>query len=130
RDSARLGPATARISARGGTGDARDSAWTERMARTMSATSGGQGQGYDLTVIGGGPGGYTAAIRAARLGARVAIVERDELGGTCTNWGCIPTKSMQYGAEIYHENKERGAELGIKFSGMEVDVAAPMAHKD
>jgi dihydrolipoamide dehydrogenase len=100
------------------------------MAGTMSATSGGQGQGYDLTVIGGGPGGYTAAIRAARLGGRVAIVERDELGGTCTNWGCIPTKSMQYGAEIYHENKERGAELGIKFSGMEVDFAALMAHKD
>ncbi|HEX5502879.1 MAG TPA: dihydrolipoyl dehydrogenase [Thermomicrobiales bacterium] len=96
----------------------------------MSATAGGQSQNYDLTVIGGGPGGYTAAIRAARLGARVALVERDELGGTCTNWGCIPTKAMQYSAEVYHENQERGAELGVMVSGLEVDFARLMAHKD
>lgn len=87
-------------------------------------------QGYDLAVIGGGPGGYTAAIRAARLGARVALVERDELGGTCTNWGCIPTKSMQYSAELYHENKERAQELGIRIGQLEVDFAQLMAHKD
>jgi dihydrolipoamide dehydrogenase len=96
----------------------------------MSANAGSQGQEYDLTVIGGGPGGYTAAIRGARLGARVAIVERDELGGTCTNWGCIPTKAMHYSAEVYHENHERAAELGIKISGMEIDFVQLMAHKD
>lgn len=94
----------------------------------MSGTSGSQS--YDLTVIGGGPGGYTAAIRAARLGARVALIERDELGGTCTNWGCIPTKSMQYSAEVYHENKERAAELGIKIGQLELDFTQLMAHKD
>lgn len=94
----------------------------------MSGTA--ASQGYDLTVIGGGPGGYTAAIRAARLGARVAVVERDELGGTCTNWGCIPTKSMQYSAELYHENKERAQELGVRIGQLEVDFAQVMAHKD
>lgn len=87
-------------------------------------------QGYDLTVIGGGPGGYTAAIRAARLGARVALVERDELGGTCTNWGCIPTKSMQYSAELYHENKELAGELGIRVGQLALDFGQVMAHKD
>ncbi|MDE3090490.1 MAG: FAD-dependent oxidoreductase, partial [Chloroflexota bacterium] len=49
---------------------------------------------YDLIVIGGGPGGYVAAIRAAQLGQRVALVERDNLGGICLNWGCIPTKAL------------------------------------
>ncbi len=49
---------------------------------------------YDLTVVGGGPGGYVAAIRAAQLGLAVALVERAEVGGICLNWGCIPTKSL------------------------------------
>ncbi|NLG70156.1 MAG: FAD-dependent oxidoreductase, partial [Firmicutes bacterium] len=54
---------------------------------------------YDLVVLGGGPGGYVAAIRAAQLGMRVAVVERDRLGGVCRNRGCIPTKAMVKAAE-------------------------------
>ncbi len=57
---------------------------------------------YDLIVIGGGPAGYVGAIRAAELGAKVAIVERAELGGTCLNWGCIPTKALLKSAQVYH----------------------------
>ena len=57
---------------------------------------------YDLVVIGGGPGGYVAAIRASQLGLKVAVVERENLGGICLNWGCIPTKALLRAAEIYH----------------------------
>ena len=55
---------------------------------------------YDVTVIGGGPGGYVAAIRAAQLGHNVAVVEENHLGGICLNWGCIPTKSLLYNAHV------------------------------
>ncbi|WP_439576145.1 FAD-dependent oxidoreductase, partial [Phreatobacter sp.] len=58
--------------------------------------------GYDIIVIGGGPGGYVAAIRAAQLGLKTAVVEREHLGGICLNWGCIPTKALLRSAEIYH----------------------------
>src|SRR6266478_8629510 len=57
---------------------------------------------FDLIVIGGGPGGYVAAIRAAQLGMKTAIVERDQLGGICLNWGCIPTKALLRASEIHH----------------------------
>ena len=57
---------------------------------------------YDLIVLGSGPGGYVAAIRAAQLGLKVGIVERELLGGICLNWGCIPTKALLRSAEIYH----------------------------
>lgn len=57
---------------------------------------------YDLVVIGGGPGGYVAAIRASQLGLKVAVVERENMGGVCLNWGCIPTKALLRAAEIYH----------------------------
>lgn len=57
---------------------------------------------YDIIVIGGGPGGYVAAIRAAQLGLKTAVVEREHLGGICLNWGCIPTKALLRSAEIYH----------------------------
>src|SRR5271155_5091111 len=57
---------------------------------------------YDLIVIGGGPGGYVAAIRAAQLGMKVAVVEREHLGGICLNWGCIPTKALLRSSEINH----------------------------
>src|SRR5207237_1299305 len=57
---------------------------------------------FDLIVIGGGPGGYVAAIRAAQLGMTTAIVERDQLGGICLNWGCIPTKTLLRASEINH----------------------------
>src|SRR5919199_6573054 len=55
---------------------------------------------YDVIIIGGGPGGYVAAIRAAQLGLRTSVVERDALGGICLNWGCIPTKSLLRNAEV------------------------------
>jgi dihydrolipoamide dehydrogenase len=54
-----------------------------------------------IIIIGGGPGGYVAAIRAAQLGAQILVVERDELGGTCLNWGCVPTKTLLHAARIY-----------------------------
>ena len=57
---------------------------------------------FDVLVIGGGPGGYVAALRAAQLKLRTALVEREHLGGICLNWGCIPTKALLRSAEIYH----------------------------
>src|ERR1700750_2370345 len=57
---------------------------------------------FDVIVVGGGPGGYVAAIRAAQLGLKTAIVERERLGGICLNWGCIPTKALLRTSEIYH----------------------------
>ncbi len=69
---------------------------------------------YDLIVIGGGPAGYVAAIRAAQLGKKVACVEKERAGGTCLNWGCIPTKSLLRNAELYHILAHRAAEFGIK----------------
>ncbi len=59
-------------------------------------------ENYDLIVLGSGPGGYVAAIRAAQLGLKTAIVERENLGGICLNWGCIPTKALLRSAEIFH----------------------------
>ncbi|MDR7544129.1 MAG: FAD-dependent oxidoreductase, partial [Armatimonadota bacterium] len=55
---------------------------------------------YDLVIIGGGPAGYTGAVRAAQLGLRTAVVERDRLGGVCLHWGCIPTKVLLHSAEL------------------------------
>ena len=68
---------------------------------------------YDLIVIGGGPAGYVGAIRAAQLGKRVACVEKERAGGTCLNWGCIPTKSLLRNAELYHLMAHRAAEFGF-----------------
>ncbi len=59
------------------------------------------GKKHDLVVLGGGPGGYVAAIRAAQLGMSVAIIEKEHLGGICLNWGCIPTKAMLKSAEVF-----------------------------
>src|ERR671927_1129391 len=57
---------------------------------------------FDIVVVGGGPGGYVAAIRAAQLGMKTAVVEREHLGGICLNWGCIPTKALLRSSEIHH----------------------------
>ncbi len=72
---------------------------------------------YDLIVIGGGPAGYAGAIRAAQLGKKVACVENDRAGGTCLNWGCIPTKALLKNAELYHDVAHRAAEFGLKIDG-------------
>lgn len=76
---------------------------------------------YDLIVIGGGPAGYVAAIRAAQLGKKVACVEKERAGGTCLNWGCIPTKSLLRNAELYHIFAHRAAEFGIKADHVSFD---------
>jgi len=78
---------------------------------------------YDLIVIGSGPGGYVAAIRASQLGMKVAIVERSELGGICLNWGCIPTKALLKSAQVFEYLKHAG-DYGIKVSGGEADFPA------
>jgi dihydrolipoamide dehydrogenase len=78
---------------------------------------------YDLIVIGSGPGGYVAAIRASQLGMKVAIVERSELGGICLNWGCIPTKALLKSAQVF-EYLKHAQDYGIKVTGGEADFAA------
>ena len=69
-------------------------------------------QDFDLIVVGGGPGGYVAAIRARQLGLATALVEAEALGGVCLNWGCIPTKALLRASELYHQVSNAGA-LGI-----------------
>jgi dihydrolipoamide dehydrogenase len=78
---------------------------------------------YDLIVIGSGPGGYVAAIRASQLGMKVAIVERSELGGICLNWGCIPTKALLKSAQVF-EYLKHAQDYGINVKGGEADFAA------
>ena len=68
---------------------------------------------YDLIVIGGGPAGYVGAIRAAQLGKRVACVEKERAGGTCLNWGCIPTKSLLRNAELYQLMRNHAEDFGM-----------------
>ncbi len=75
---------------------------------------------FDLLVIGAGPGGYVAAIRAGQLGLKTAVVERDELGGICLNWGCIPTKALLRNAEVV-ELMHRAEEFGISFDNLRLD---------
>jgi len=78
---------------------------------------------YDLIVVGSGPGGYVAAIRASQLGLKTAIVEREELGGICLNWGCIPTKALLKSAQVF-EYIKHAADYGIKTSAPEADFSA------
>ena len=81
---------------------------------------------YDVIVIGAGPGGYVAAIRAAQLGFNTAVVERSELGGICLNWGCIPTKALLKSAQALHY-AERGADYGFTAENVQPDLAAIVA---
>ena len=78
---------------------------------------------YDLIVLGSGPGGYVAAIRAAQLGLKTAIVERENLGGICLNWGCIPTKALLRSAEVYHYMQHAGA-YGLAAEKISADLNA------
>ena len=82
---------------------------------TMSTTP------YDLIVIGGGPAGYVGAIRAAQLGKRVAVVEKERAGGTCLNWGCIPTKALLKNAELYSLIGHHAADFGLEVTGLKYD---------
>jgi dihydrolipoamide dehydrogenase len=83
-------------------------------------------QSFDVIVIGAGPGGYVAAIRASQLGLKVAIVEREHLGGICLNWGCIPTKAMLRSAEVFHL-MHRAKEFGLGATGISYDLPAVVA---
>ena len=76
---------------------------------------------YDLVVIGGGPAGYVGAIRAAQLGKKVACIEKERAGGTCLNWGCIPTKSLLRNAELYHLLKHQADDFGFKIDNLGYD---------
>ena len=76
---------------------------------------------FDLIVVGGGPGGYVAAIRAAQLGLETALVEREHLGGVCLNWGCIPTKALLRSSEVYHLIGQ-ASEFGLTVSGVTFDL--------
>ena len=78
---------------------------------------------YDLIVLGSGPGGYVAAIRAAQLGLKTAIVERESLGGVCLNWGCIPTKALLRSAEIFHQMKH-AKDYGLSADNITADLGA------
>jgi dihydrolipoamide dehydrogenase len=84
---------------------------------------------FDVAVIGGGPGGYVAAIRAAQLGARTLIVEKDRLGGTCLVRGCIPTKAMLQSAELYTAVRA-GEEFGVVAEGLRFDLGAAVRRRD
>ena len=81
---------------------------------------------YDVIVIGAGPGGYVAAIRAAQLGLKTIVVEREHMGGICLNWGCIPTKAMLRSSEVYHL-MQRAREFGLSAQGIDYDLDAVVA---
>ena len=83
---------------------------------------------FDLIVIGAGPGGYEAALHAAKLGLKTAVVERREVGGTCLNRGCIPTKALLHASTVYEEAKH-GAELGVAAENLSYDLNAMFAYK-
>src|SRR3954464_10410442 len=78
---------------------------------------------FDVIIIGSGPGGYVAAIRASQLGMKVAIVERELLGGICLNWGCIPTKALLRSAEVYHL-MTHAKDFGLKADNIAFDLDA------
>lgn len=84
---------------------------------------------FQVAVLGGGPGGYEAAIRCSQLGLKTALIEARELGGTCLNRGCIPTKALLHSAELFEEAKNAAA-FGVKAENVSFDFAAMAKHKD
>lgn len=90
---------------------------------------GGKMQEFDIVVIGGGPGGYVGAIRAAQMGAKAALIEKDALGGTCLNRGCIPTKALYYSAKTIATVK-KAAEFGVNTGEVTFDIAKAVDRKD
>ncbi|HYM66022.1 MAG TPA: FAD-dependent oxidoreductase, partial [Patescibacteria group bacterium] len=85
---------------------------------------------FDVAILGGGMGGYPAAIRAAQLGLKVALVESDKLGGTCLHIGCIPTKVLLESSELYHRVAARGAEFGVNAEKVQYDYERIAARRD
>ncbi len=96
-------------------------------AAPAAASAGGK---KSVIVIGGGPGGYVAAIRAAQLGAEVTVVEKQYLGGTCLNVGCIPTKCLLHSAELVEQIKTQGKDIGVEVEGVKVNFPQVIAHKN
>src|SRR5690554_3466102 len=86
-------------------------------------------ENYDLVILGAGPGGYVAAIRAARLGMKTAVVEKEKVGGVCLHKGCIPSKSLLRSAEVYDEIK-RSKEYGIKVGDVRLEMDLVQARKN
>src|SRR5262245_4244730 len=84
---------------------------------------------YDLIVIGAGPGGYEAAAHAARMGKKVALIEKDRLGGACLNVGCIPAKTFLRSSKLYHECREAAA-YGVQVEAASLDLAAVVQRKN
>src|SRR5437870_4292788 len=84
---------------------------------------------FDLVVVGGGPGGYPAAIRAAQYGLRVALIEKERPGGVCLNWGCIPTKAMLRSADVF-ETMQHSADFGILADNVRLDYSGVLKRKD
>src|SRR6266850_6855794 len=84
---------------------------------------------FDVLIVGGGPGGYPAAIRAAQFGLRVALVEKERLGGVCLNWGCIPTKAMLRTADVL-ETMQHSADFGVLADNVSLDYPAVLKRKD
>ncbi|MDW7669438.1 MAG: FAD-dependent oxidoreductase, partial [Bacillota bacterium] len=82
-----------------------------------------------LLILGGGPGGYVAAIKAAQLGAQVTLVEKKYIGGTCLNVGCIPTKVLLNTTDLYHTAKKDGEKIGLKADNLSVDWQKLMERK-
>ncbi len=87
-------------------------------------------EALDVIVLGGGFGGYTAAIRASQLGLKVALVEEAKMGGTCLHWGCIPTKALLESSELLYRVRDRGKEFGISASGLAIDYPTIAKRKD
>jgi dihydrolipoamide dehydrogenase len=102
---------------------------TDALEELLLATQFDSSKDFDVIVIGGGPGGYPAAIRSAQLGARVAVVEADNLGGTCLNWGCIPTKTMIGSVAALHTLKH-AKDFGLTAENVGFDFDAVMGRKD
>src|SRR6476646_10304265 len=124
----------------GGDGPTRSRVGPPRRAKRGSAPGEHEehmANSFDVVVIGGGPGGYIAAIRAAQLGLRTACIDdasradgKPALGGTCTNVGCIPSKALLQSTEHYEQAGHHFAEHGVKVKGLELDLAQMLARKN
>ena len=82
-----------------------------------------------IAILGAGPGGYVAAIRAAQLGARVTVIEQQALGGVCLNWGCIPTKALLANAELYEKVHHQADTWGLKLTDLKVDWSKAISRR-
>ena len=100
---------------------------SDAKAGEKAGESKAKAEAVGLIIVGGGPGGYVAAIRAAQLGIKVVVVEKEHLGGICSNWGCIPTKALLRSAELFTAIKH-GAELGIEGTGVRFNYGKAIAH--